>query len=306
MVLWTIAALSVLVFSFSALVRIETVSTRTFIEAAQSKKLAEAGLERGLFEIFYRNLKGLSNPDDIWRIDGTPYKNNLGDGHYIVSITEESGKININMLSDASGIILRNLLILRGLTMEDADTIVDSLLDWKDSGDSDAHRLHGAESDFYLSLPIPYKARNDDFDTIEELLLVKGMTAEILFGRGEKKGIIDLLTIHTEEAGINVRTAHRDVLASIPGLSEEIADMIINERQLKPSFSLHDVKLISGGGFALAEPFISSDETTHYSIDSAGFSNSGPAGYSIRAVVDVPDNTHYSYLFYKSPGRAIP
>ncbi len=48
-----------------------------------------------------------------------------------------------------------------------------------------------------MSLPNPYKAKNANFDTLEELLLVKGMTSEILYGNKEKKGIIDLLTIYS-------------------------------------------------------------------------------------------------------------
>ena len=50
-------------------------------------------------------------------------------------------------LTDANGIILNNLLVNLGIPGEDANTIVDSILDWKDA--DDLHRLHGAEDTYY-------------------------------------------------------------------------------------------------------------------------------------------------------------
>ncbi len=104
-----------------------------------------------------------------------------------------SGKISLNALTDISGIILKNLLVNQGVSPEDADTIVDSILDWKDA--DDLHRLHGAESDYYLSLPNPYKAGDVPFETLEVLALVKGVTPEILYGTEKKRGIIHFLTL---------------------------------------------------------------------------------------------------------------
>ena len=76
-----------------------------------------------------------------------------------------------------------------------ADIIVDSILDWIDT--DDLHRLNGAESDYYQSLPNPYKAKNGRLDTLEELLLIKGMSPDILFGTKEQKGLIHFVTIYS-------------------------------------------------------------------------------------------------------------
>ena len=83
-----------------------------------------------------------------------------------------------------------------------------------------------------MSLPNPYKAKNANFDTLEELLLVKGMTSEILYGNNEKKGIIDLLTVYSRTSiKINVNAAPKEVLMAIPGITPEIADSIISFRE---------------------------------------------------------------------------
>ncbi len=126
--------------------------------------------------------KVLVEGGEIWKVDGRPYSGQLGDGNYVLKITDESGKLNIN---SAPEIVLRKLIEIMGIEGTDIDTVADSIMDWKDKGD--LHRLNGAKSDYYLSLPNPYKAKNADFDTLEELLLVKGVTRELLYGDGGKR-----------------------------------------------------------------------------------------------------------------------
>ncbi len=192
-VLWVLTVLMVIVFSFSYMARTETLSTLSFKEGIEKRFLAEAGVQRGILELFYRKEnfnKVLTEDQMVWIVDGRPYSGQVGDGNYTVKIIDESGKLDIN---SAPELLLRNLLGALGIEGTTLDTIVDSILDWKDK--DDLHRLNGAESDYYLSLPNPYKAKNGDFETLEELLLVKGVTREILYGDGKKKGLIDFLTV---------------------------------------------------------------------------------------------------------------
>ncbi|HYA27074.1 MAG TPA: hypothetical protein VEE82_03670, partial [Thermodesulfovibrionales bacterium] len=156
LVLWVLTILMVIVLSFSYTARTETLSARSFKEGIERKFLAEAGMQRGVVEIFYR-VQNLSAVDiDFWKTDGTAYIDQLGDGSYTVKITDEGGKIDLNMLTDNSGIILKNLLLNVGVKDEDTNIIVDSVLDWKDKNVG-MHRLNGAGDDYYMSLPTPYK-----------------------------------------------------------------------------------------------------------------------------------------------------
>ncbi len=68
------------------------------------------------------------------------------------------------------------LLKLPGMT----EAIAEAILDWIDP-DSQPRPL-GAEGDFYEGLEKPYSPRNGLPDCLEELLLVKGVTRELLFG----------------------------------------------------------------------------------------------------------------------------
>ena len=60
------------------------------------------------------------------------------------------------------------------------DEISDAILDWLDADDTP--RDNGAESDYYASLTPPYAPRNGPIQSIEELLLVRGVTPQLLFG----------------------------------------------------------------------------------------------------------------------------
>lgn len=78
------------------------------------------------------------------------------------------------------------LLTLPGMTIDTAEAI----LDWLDPDDEP--RPFGAESEFYSTLPTPYEPRNGPIDSVEELLLVRGVTPELLFGvDANRNGVID-------------------------------------------------------------------------------------------------------------------
>jgi general secretion pathway protein K len=298
MVLWVLTILMVLVLSFSLMTRTETYATSSFKEATEKKFLAEAGLERGILELFYRNANKnqaiVLEGKEVWRIDGRPYEAQIGEGEYSVRITDESGKININMISDANADILRNLLKTLGVQEEEVNTIVDSILDWKDA--DDLHHLNGAESDYYMSLPNPYKAKNANFETLEELLLVKGVTSEILYGDNEKKGLIDLLTVYSGTIKINVNAAPREVLTAVPGITPEIADSVI-------SFREHD-EIKSAGDVGIPPEsvgYVTFRDSNVYTIDSAGIKGNPKTAFNVRAKVVVQGSNDYRYIYYKSP-----
>jgi len=298
LVLWVLTILMVIVFSFSFVTRTDTHATLSFKEGMEKKLHAQAGIERGITELFYRMQNLGMEGVEVWKTDGTSYREKIGDDQYTVMITDESGKIDINMTSP---LILKNLLINLEVRDEDADIIVDSIMDWKD-GD-DLHRLHGAESEYYLSLPNPYKAKNAPFDTVEELLLVKGMTPEILYGSGEKKGIIDFLTVNSKRGMINLNAAPKEVLAAIPGMTPEIADGIILYRQSKEIRSIQEVQGILGGGYSMMLPHISTGGSNTFTIDATGYKGDEKTDFSIRATVIIEGNNEYRYVYYKTPAH---
>ena len=68
------------------------------------------------------------------------------------------------------------LLALPGMTAQ----IADAILDWIDK--DDRPRAYGAESAYYENLEPAYRPRNGPLSSLDELLLVQGVTPELLYG----------------------------------------------------------------------------------------------------------------------------
>lgn len=301
--LWLLVILIVMVFSFSLSVRTESLAAYTNKERIENKFLAEAGIERAIMEIFYRsfykNQNVILDNSGVWEADGTVYREQLEDGYYRTSIINESGKLDINSLSDMSGIILNNLLVNLGILKENADTIVDSILDWKD--EDDLHRLNGAENEYYEALPKPYKAKNGPFDSVEELILVRGVTRDILYGSKERHGLVEFLTVHSKTGKINLKYAPKELLMAVPGMTDDTVEDIMNERKLKLSGSISIDHINLNEMNSLTKQYIGTDESNVFTIDSSGYKNKEKHRYSIRATVAINSSKMYRYLYYKSP-----
>ncbi len=295
LVLWVLTILMVIVLSFSFTARTETHSSLSFKEGIEKKFLAEAGVQRAIVELVYRRQNLTMEDVDYWKTDGTLYSDSLGDGGYDVRIIDECGKIDINMLNDSSGIILKNLLMNSGVDEEAANTIVDSVLDWKDKNVG-AHRLSGAGDDYYESLPNPYKAKHADFDTVEELMLVKGVTPEILYGSGEGKGLIDFLTVYSKLPSVSINAAPKEVLVAVPGITPEIADAIINARQNARITNIQEIAIPQD-----SLRYLSFADSSTFTVDSVGNKADGKSGYSVKAIINFQSADKYRFVYYKSP-----
>ncbi len=237
LVVWIIVMLLALVGEFSYSMRTELKITRNFKQEAIAYQLALAGVERAKMELLQaQEMKYVYLNDDNVLIlneeDEEPVREGeLGEGRFYYTITDEEGKLNINTASPAE---LRYIFLYAGADVEDIDTIVDSIQDWRDG--NNLHRLNGAEEDYYRSLDPPYSSKDGPFSTVEELILVKGITKEVLFGRidedGERiPGVLEYLTVFSS-GGININTAPEPVLEAVLGPVE--ATNIITQRESGP------------------------------------------------------------------------
>ena len=206
---------------------------------AQVKLAAVSGLHYAAAVLsdrttFYEELDGnpFDNPDifeqfDVPTAGGVPNANKQasfsircvalttgGTFEQRFGVIDEGGKLNVNSLIalDPTGELLYNALMkLPGMLAEVADAIVD----WVDA-DDDA-RASGAESAYYSSLSTPYKAKNGPLNSLDELLLVKGVTPYLLYGGdtnrngvqddGEPdatRGLADYLTVYGRELNVDM------------------------------------------------------------------------------------------------------
>jgi general secretion pathway protein K len=216
---WLLALLAVIVGEFVFSSRVKAAADRNARDALQAHALALAGYQAALAALD-GGVTHLSRDDGGGlllhrkeREDALPAHADdvpLGEGTYSWSLEDEDGKIGIN---DAGRTVLTALLGKVGLEFGAArDTILDSILDWRDANRE--HRLNGAEEDYYRSLDPPYSCRDGPFDTVEELLLVRGLGQEHFLGHKEGErtfpGIRELVTVYPVD--FNPNTAPQAVL----------------------------------------------------------------------------------------------
>lgn len=195
-VLWVVAIIGTITMVFTRQANLALKVSRNINDGNQAKMLAEAGIYRVMAELVKDEQTG--GPDsekDAWSSNPEAFSDVLlGNGVYRVirpdSTTEgalaygavdESGKLNINTATRDQ------LLRLPNATPE----YIDPILDWRDEDDTPGE--FGAEIDYYQSLPEPCLPKNGLFDSVEELLLVKGITLDLLYGEDiNTNGILDL------------------------------------------------------------------------------------------------------------------
>ena len=94
--------------------------------------------------------------------------------------------------------LLRKIIGNLGLEGETRDIVVDSILDWRDP--DDFYRVNGAENEYYQSLKEPYNCKNGHLDSIEEFLLIRGITPDLFYGRKNIKEGEEVLKVDRFEA----------------------------------------------------------------------------------------------------------
>ncbi len=174
-VLWVLVILSMLVLSFAATVRVHTRASTNIGRRSTAYLSAVSGLERVMTEL-EGDVTGYDGLDEAWvYVDSHDDELLQPPNAYQVSVIDECSKLDINTASREA------LLALSGMT----DELVDAIIDWRD--ENDEPEPLGAEDDHYQSLSPPYHCANRPFQTVEELLLVKGMIPELLYGYEEDR-----------------------------------------------------------------------------------------------------------------------
>ena len=185
--MWIVIVLGALVLVFARSMRVEMIAS-----ANRTTRSKVAAIERGAEQYV---LAQVDNTDgDASYITSAPAEAmQVGDGYFWIirpdpdnvnyydyGIVDEASKLSINTAA------VNDLLNLPNMTNDVADSIVD----WRDADDNVTDQ--GAETQYYESLPEPYRAKNAPFETVEELLLVKNVTTDLLFGADRNhNGIID-------------------------------------------------------------------------------------------------------------------
>ena len=208
-VLWITAFLAVIAGSVSYQARASLGIAKNVVASFKTKHAAEGAMLLSIHKLINRGeLQGyvLKNPNYNYEID------NL---FVSISVTDESGKVDINL---APIDLIKSLFIAVGLDEKRSALIAGAVGDWRDQ--DNLKRVDGAEDQDYAASGLTYEAKDDEFDSIDELSLVLGMTPEIF------NKVRPYVTVYAQDLGVNtalassvVKNAVRGVVDS--GFSEE-------------------------------------------------------------------------------------
>jgi len=272
-VLSMVSMLAVLLLGFNYKSRASLLAVEDFQNSQQALNCARAGLNIAIAAI--------RNTEDILTNPSSPHLSGkavltesgdagpallseetvfaVGEGSCSVTITEENGKLNVNLLKDKDGRLnqagidqllrLIDLLNRRpsgGGLSHIGYGLVPAIIDWTDSDDEVTclpfitQENLGAESDYYMDLASPYQCKNKSLDTTEELLLVKGVTTEVF------ERIRDYVTVKGD-GKVNINAASKPVIESLSEkMDAALAEMVIDRRKIKPFDSIVELRDVPG------------------------------------------------------------
>lgn len=237
-----VSLLVALTIDFNEGARSDLTEATNFSEAIVLDSMARSGYEYclavlhedGLESDFDASRESWANPAALASGAGALFD----EGELRVSIIDHSGRININKLIGENGEydefqkgLLKRFLSLEefNLNEEDIGNILDAIKDWIDR-DDEVTRF-GAERSYYMSLENSYFCRNGPIETLEELLLVRGLTRGLIYGGEVQPGILRFLTIYGD-GKININTADPIVIRSLSDqIDQEMAEELISYRQ---------------------------------------------------------------------------
>ena len=195
LVLVAVTLLSFAVYAFSSLMATSVSAGRTGLQHLQRRQLAESAIELASWQVQSGSVRPLWEPLLLKLPDGTEAVLAVlpqfpGDrSRPLFGLQNESAKLNLNTLPTQPSRrqqALRRLRAIPGIN----DALASAIMDWLDPDDEPTES--GVEASWYLAQSPPRLPANGPFRELHELLLVRGMTPELLYGEDRNaNGLLD-------------------------------------------------------------------------------------------------------------------
>jgi hypothetical protein len=192
---------------------------RVHLSLTESDRLESGGSYDN--PVLFQAINIVPDPDPVAAGNFTVLSPAINSDGYTAGIRygleNESARLNLNALLTADDYAENGgrtlLMALPGMTEQEADAI----MDWID--EDDEPREYGAEYDYYQGLSSPYTPTNGPFNTVEELLLVRGVSPQLLFGADvNRNGMVDA----HEQAALSAVQQIADLTATAESAAENM------------------------------------------------------------------------------------
>lgn len=212
-VMWACTLLAILLGGYAILAHTEGLQANYQFQQARAHYAAEAGVMRAIYSLQAPSV------NDRWIADGRMYPMQYEQAKVGVSVTAESGKVDLNA---ASPDVLTNLFRNVGVDAGRASEIAQAIVDWRSFPISPQQIAQRNAP--YTAAGRDYGPRNGPFASVEELQMVLGVTQE-LYAK-----VAPYVTIWSGRASPDPNTAPLIALASAPGMDLQHAAAIIAAR----------------------------------------------------------------------------
>ena len=267
--LWVIVVLATVALAYVRQVNLELKMVSFQRDVTVADSLAAAGMRQAIISLREDKIKDMGEQiqetlfrfrnDDLYQYDGgsEEWANNPdlyedvpfyeSDGHqgvYYVEVEDESSKFPINNPSTTVDQIA-HLLQLTGVEEDESRSLAGAIIDWRDSdfipadtGSRGRGRDSSDETLYYnpgrrerdQGLP-PVVIKNSDLSSIDEFLLIPGMTPDIVFGtvnpdekegrsrsrrhtrKGEYLGLVNYVSVYSPM--VNLNTVKEEALEAL-------------------------------------------------------------------------------------------
>ncbi len=169
-VLWMVVLMTSIVAILGQTSRLDMKMMTMAVDETRCRWACRAGMEM-VTGLLSEDIRASDSLSDLWSDNDEDFNDvSLERCVYSVRVTDEAGKLNINTATK------EQLMALPYMESH----IADAILDWRD-GDENP-RAEGAEVGYYENLTFRYPIRDGALKTVRELLQVKGMTKDLLYG----------------------------------------------------------------------------------------------------------------------------
>jgi general secretion pathway protein K len=217
LVLWVVLLLSVMAMGAAMNQRTELKLAANLLAAARAKAAATAAISHALY---YLSLPA-DNPD-AWPPDGVARPWDFDGMGVEIVVTDEGARVDLNR---APPQLLEGLIKAVGIDPDRVAQVRDAIVDWRDA--DNLRSPEGAEDDDYRRAGYPYGAKDQDFGSVSELLLVKGVTID------DYNRLSPYLTTQSGRSAVDVAYADAVVLRAIPGVTEDMVQGILQAREAR-------------------------------------------------------------------------
>jgi len=214
-VLWLLAALATLV-SIYAIYVTQTANAFTLHE----DRLRTEALTSAAIELVAYQLTAATKPP---RPTHGTFKFALDTARIAVAFQSETARIDLNAAPQE---VLAGLFHTLGATPELAATYANRIVRWRNHANDQANNDQTQSQAGLATSPIPAAAPSAiRFFHVDELLLVPGLAAAIA------ERALPFVTVYNGRSQINAMEAAPEVLASLPGMSNDRVTLILTARQ---------------------------------------------------------------------------